>query len=104
MSNWSFRGPFTNYQLLITSHQLPATCLLVTHPRFTLSPSSGTFKSGNPIDRRPRLRLAIYPAHRAPHPRTKRILRRSPVHGLAERDQELRARRHHSVRRPFIGL
>ena len=67
-------------------------------------PSSGKVNGGNPIDRRPRLRLAIYAAHRAPHPRTKRLLRRPPLHRLAERNQELRARRHHPLRRPVVRL
>src|SRR5271166_4659161 len=72
--------------------------------RFTLLPSSGRVNSGNPIDRRPRLRLAVHPTHRAPHPRTKRLLRRSPLHRAAKRNPELRARRHHSLRRPFVRL
>ena len=52
----------------------------------------------------PRLWRAIFTTHRAPHPRTKSLLRRSAVQRHARRDSQLLARRHHSFGRPVVGL
>ncbi len=75
-----------------------------TARHFTLVPSSGRVNSGNPIHRRPRFRLAIYAAHRAPYPRAKRLLCRPPLHRITCGSSKTQPCRHHPLRRPMLGL
>jgi hypothetical protein len=63
-----------------------------------------TLGSGHPDNRYPRLRLAVYAADCAAHPRAERLLRGAAVHGAAGGDQGLPTARRDSVGRPFLGL
>src|SRR5215831_9884893 len=48
----------------------------------------------NRIDRHPRFRGPVHPAHRAPHSRTECVLGRAALLGVAQGDQELQPGRH----------
>ncbi len=95
--------------VLMTDHRLQSRALPQHQARRRVPPLHCSAESeklirGNPIHRRPRLWRAVFATHRAPHPRTERLLRRSSLHRHARRDPQLLAGRHHSVRRAVVGL
>jgi hypothetical protein len=53
--------------------------------------------------RHPRLRLAVHAAHRAPHPRVQRLLRRAALHRAAREDPRAQPQGHHPLRRPVLA-